>query len=125
MPGLLWFSDQELKDLSTLLKRIEIKIDRLILSAGKELERDMAEIDEINNLKTKVQANTDAVSAAQTALKGFVDITTKLTQELKDAIAQDNSAAIKEASDALDANNSQLLAAIPPMATAIMANTKK
>lgn len=125
MPGLLWFSDQELKDLSTLLKRIEIKIDKLILSASKELERDMAEIDEINNLKSKVQANTDAVSAAQTALQGFVDITTKLTQELKDAIAQDNSAAIKEASDALDANNSQLLAAIPPMATAIMANTKK
>lgn len=125
MPGLLWFSDQELKDLSTLLKRIEIKIDKLILSASNELERDMAEIDEINNLKSKVQANTDAVGAAQTALQGFVDITTKLTQELKDAIAQDNSAAIKEAADALDTNNSQLLAAIPPMATAIMANTKK
>ena len=35
MPGLLWFSDQEIKDLSTLLKRIEVKIDKLILSAVK------------------------------------------------------------------------------------------
>jgi len=125
MPGLLWFSDQEIKDLSAVLKRIEKKIDQLILSAGSELERDMAEIDEINNLKSKVQQNTDAVQAAQVALQGFVDITSKLTQELKDAVASDNSAAIKEASDALTANNAQLLAAIPPMATAIVANTRK
>jgi hypothetical protein len=124
MFGITILGDEESKALNAQLKRIESKIDRLILSAGQELERDMAEQDEINNLMSKVQANTDAVQAAQVAMKGFVDITQKLTDELNTAISQDNSAAIKAAADALSTNNDQLLAAIPPMAQAIKANTR-
>ena len=124
MFGISIITDDELMALNAQLKRIESKIDKLILSAGQELERDMAEQDEINNLMAKVQANTDAVQSAQTAMQGFVEITQKLTDELNAAVAQDNSAAIKAAADALAANNDQLLAAIPPMAQAIKANTR-
>lgn len=124
MFGITIIDDNELRALNAQLKRIESKIDRLILSAGQELERDMAEKDEINNLMAKVQQNTDAVQSAQTAMQGFVEITQKLTDELNNAVAEDNSAAIKAAADALSANNDQLLAAIPPMAQAIKANTR-
>ena len=124
MFGISIITDDELMALNAQLKRIESKIDKLILSAGQELERDMAEQDEINNLMAKVQQNTDAVQSAQTAMQGFVEITQKLTDELNAAVAQDNSAAIKAAADALAANNDQLLAAIPPMAQAIKANTR-
>ena len=122
---LIFWADQEMKDFSARLKRIEDKIDTLILSTGKELERDMAELEEISNLQSVVQRNTDAVASAQAALQGFVEITQKLTDQLNAAVAADNSAAIKAAADALSANNDQLLAAIPPMAQAVAANTKK
>jgi hypothetical protein len=124
MFGITIIDNNELMTLNAQLKRIESKIDKLILSAGQELERDMAERDEIDNLMAKVQQNTDAVQSAQTAMQGFVEITQKLTDELNNAVAEDNSAAIKAAADALSANNDQLLAAIPPMAQAIKANTR-
>jgi hypothetical protein len=124
MFGITIIDNNELTALNAQLKRIESKIDKLILSAGQELERDMAERDEIDNLMAKVQQNTDAVQSAQTAMQGFVEITQKLTDELNSAVAEDNSAAIKAAADALSANNDQLLAAIPPMAQAIKANTR-
>ena len=124
MPGLMWFSDQEIRDLSAVLKRIENKIDKLILSAANELERDMAEQDEINNLKAEVTRNTNVVSSASTALQGFMQQVSDLTKQLQDAVASDNSAAIKEATDALAANNTALLAAIPLVAQAVGANIK-
>jgi hypothetical protein len=124
MPGLWFFSDSEIKDLDARLDRIETKIDALITSAGKQQEWNMAEADELANLNTIVARNTDVVASAQAALKGFVDITQKLTDELKAAVAADNSAAIKTAADALSANNDALLASIPPMAQAVKANTR-
>jgi hypothetical protein len=123
MPGFWFWSDQEIKNLDVRLKRIEDKLTRLILSATKMEVFAMAEADEIANLQTVVNRNTDVVKSAQAALQGFVDMTQKLTEQLNAAIAADNSVAIRAAADALAANNDQLQAAIPPLAQAVAANT--
>jgi methyl-accepting chemotaxis protein len=124
MPALLWFSDQEIKDLNATLKRIEDKIDQLILSASQELERDMAEKDEIANLVAQVQANKSASDSAKLAFDGFVQQVSELTQQLQDAVANntDVSPDIKAAADALAANTEELRAAIPTVVQAIQAN---
>lgn len=121
MPGLLWFSDQEIKDLSAVLKRIEAKIDALILSDSQMEKIAMAAIDD---LKTEVAKNSNVVGSATLALQGFMQQVADLTKELQDAVAANNTADIQAATAALAQNNASLLAAIPLVAQAVAANTK-
>lgn len=59
--------------------------------------------DKIAQLTAKVQANTDATSAVATYVQGLKDQLTAVQQQLADAIAQNDPAALQSASDALDA----------------------
>jgi hypothetical protein len=63
------------------------------------------------------------VSAAATALTGFIATVASLTSQLQAAIAAGDDTAIAAAATALEANNATLTAATPAMAQAIVAGT--
>lgn len=74
-------------------------------------------------MQASVQANTDATKAAADALTHYAQTNADLTAQLKEAIANDDDAAISAAADALDKNNADLLAGVPATAAAVTANT--
>src|SRR3954471_6294037 len=104
MPGIWFWTEQEINDLRAQLNRIEAKIDLLLIGQAKGKELIMSEQEEIANLVVQVQANRDVVQSATTALEGLTQTVADLTQELEDAIAAagtDVSPEIKAAADAL------------------------
>jgi DNA repair exonuclease SbcCD ATPase subunit len=126
MPGLWYWTEQEIKDLRAQLNRIEGKVNQLLIGQAKGKELIMSEQEEIANLVEQVQANRDVVQSATTALEGLTQTVADLTQELQDAIAAstDVSPEIKAAADALKVNTVALNAAIPQLAQAVAKNTK-
>lgn len=88
-----------------------------------EQEFDMATQETLDRLTVNVQANTDAAAAAALALTGFVTTVADLTAALQAAIEADDEVAIKAAADAIEANNTTLVAAIPKVAEAVKAGT--
>jgi chromosome segregation ATPase len=127
MPGIWFWTEQEIQDLRAQLNRIEDKIDQLLIGQAKGKELIMSEQEEIANLVEQVQANRDVVQSATTALEGLTQTVADLTQELNDAIAasgSDVSPEIKAAADALKVNTVALNAAIPQLAQAVAKNTK-
>lgn len=127
MPGIWFWTEQEINDLRAQLNRIEDKINQLLLGQAKGKELIMSEQAEIANLVVQVQANRDVVQSATTALEGLTQTVADLTQELEDAIAAagtDVSPEIKAAADALKVNTAMLQDAIPELAQAVAHNTK-
>jgi regulator of replication initiation timing len=78
--------------------------------------------DKINTLVANVAAEGNEVAAATLAIKGLTDQQTILNQELKDAIAANDPAAIQAAADALDAQNQLIVQQTAALAAAIPAN---
>lgn len=107
-------------DLQAQLNRIEARLISLTLQEGRFEMATQATLDRLN---ADVAANTSATQAAALALAGFVKTVADLTAQLQAAIASDDEAAIKAAADALEANNTQLSAAVPTTAAAVAANT--
>jgi hypothetical protein len=60
---------------------------------------------DLSTLQTEVSANSDAVQSAVTLISG-------LAQQLKDALAANDPAAIQALADQLDANTQSLAAAV-------------
>jgi phosphoribosyl-dephospho-CoA transferase len=120
MSGFWFASDQEVLE---RLKRIESKLDRLLASGQRLEESAMSEKEELERLKATVASNRDVVASATAALTGYVKSNAELQQQLAQAITEDNTDAIKEASDAIAANNDALMAAIPAVAQAVKQNT--
>jgi len=128
MPCIWFWTEQEIIALRAQLNRIEAKVKQLLIGQAKGKELIMSEQEEIANLVEQVQANRDVVQSATTALEGLTQTVADLTQELNDAIAAagtDVSPEIKAAADALRVNTIALEAAIPQLAQAVAANTKK
>jgi Mg2+ and Co2+ transporter CorA len=127
MPGLWLWTDEQSRELNATLKRLEGKVDRLLLSGSKLQEMQMAEAEEIANLVQQVTANRDAVAAATQAMNGLVRSQADLSAQLEEAIAaagSDVSPEIRAAADELQANTEALQAAVPQLAQAIVAGTK-
>lgn len=106
--------------LTIQLNRIEAKIDALTKTEGKFEMATQATLDRLN---AAVAADTNAVTAAATALTGFIKTVADLTAQLQAAIASGDDAAITAAATALEANNATLTAAVPATAAAVVANT--
>jgi hypothetical protein len=104
------------------------KLDALIRAAGLILQEErldaMAIKDTITKLQGDVRDNKNAADAVKTALEGYAKVNADLTQQLKDAIANDaDAAALEEIATQLEANNAELHAAAPATAAAVVANT--
>lgn len=87
---------------------------------------DMATKENLDALAATVRKNTDATQSATLALNGYATSTAELTQALKDALANSSASddqAVKDAVAAIDANNAALSAAVPAVASAVVANT--
>jgi small-conductance mechanosensitive channel len=127
MPG-IWWTNKEIEDIATTLKRIEKKLDQVLVSERKQTEMIMSEQEEVANLVAQVNANKDVLQSATVAIGGMLDKIATLSQELQDAIAAggtDVSADIKTAADELQANTVAFQQAVPQMAAAVKANTTK
>lgn len=105
------------------LSEVKVGIARLHGLMLQLLEKDMANQAALDDLTARVAENTDAVSSAKIALEGFVKTNEELTRRLQDAVSNDDSTAIKAASEAIAANNSTLRSAIPIVAAAVPENT--
>lgn len=108
------------------LTRIENKIDLLSASvqalAQSQRKQNMATQAELDALAAAVAQNTDVEASAAQALNQLVANVATLTQQLADAVANGDSAAVQAATAQLQANNTALQAAIPALSAAI-ANT--
>ena len=71
MPG-IWWTNQEIEDIATTLKRIEKKLDQVLVSERKQMEMAMAEAEEIANLVAQVNANKDVLQSATMAIAGLL-----------------------------------------------------
>ena len=108
----------------------EDKLDKilkaLLVLQGKE-EKTMAELDDLKanvaNLITNVQGLTTVVPSIVAAIKGLTDQQKVLSDELAAAIAANDPAAIKAASDAIAAQNQLVVDQTNALAAAIVANT--
>ena len=74
---------------------------------------------QIAALVSDVQAEGDAVTAATLAIKGLTDQQAVLTQQLQDAIAANDPAAIQAAADAISEQNNAIVAQTAALAAAI------
>lgn len=105
--------------LNTILGRLD-DIERKEETMGKEL----------NALKTNIEALVSDVAAEKTvidsavaAIKGLTDQQAVLSQQLADAIAAGDPAAIQAAADAIAAQNQAVVDATAALAAAIPAGT--
>ena len=103
------------------LARIEAKLDALTLKEGKYEMATQVTLDRLNKAVTD---DTGAVSAATTALTGFIKTVADLTAQLQAAITAGDDDAINAAAAALEANNALLTASVPATAAAVAANLK-
>jgi predicted phage tail protein len=108
----------------------EDKLDKILeaikVLQGKE-EKEMAELDDLKanvaNLIVNVQGLTTVVPSIVAAIKGLTDQQKVLSDELAAAIAANDPAAIKAASDAIAAQNQLVVDQTNALAAAIVANT--
>ena len=121
-----WWGNQTAMQLA----RVESKLDRLfsmlntLLRQSNLMERqEMATQETLDRLTADVTANTNATASATAALTGFVKTVADLTAQLQTAVAGGDEDAIKAAADAIEANNTAMNAAIPQVASAVIANT--
>ena len=84
--------------------------------------------EQLTNLQTQiatliadVRAEGDTVTAATAAIKGLTDQQALLTQQLQDAIAANDTAAIQAAADAISEQNDAIVAQTSALAAAIPA----
>lgn len=91
------------------LRRIEQKIDILLDAQGVEFIMEAMQMADLSALQSEVQQNGDVVQSAITLLQG-------LSQQLSDAAASNDPAAVQAIVDQLDTQTQQL-------ADAVAANT--
>ena len=77
--------------------------------------------EQVKILIADVTAEGDVVKAAAAAIKGLTDQQAILAQELKDAIAANDPAAIQAAADAISAQNDAIVAQTSALSAAIPA----
>jgi hypothetical protein len=129
-----------MKDRETqqVLRRIERKLDviiggmerlvRLDLSLLNQERQDAMTIkDTIAKLQTDVRDNKDAADAVQKALRGYAQVNSDLTDQLKAALQnvaeETDVTALNDIVTQLEANNNELHAAAPAVAAAVVENT--
>lgn len=113
------------------LRSLEERIDNnhaqivVELRSLKRAERgyNMATRETLDKLNAGIAANTNATKAAHDALMNFAQSNADLTKALQDAIAGGDEDEIKAAADAIEANNAELISAVPATAKAITDNT--
>jgi hypothetical protein len=114
----MWLSSKEYRELIGRLDAISRQL--FLIRQGEKAMATKADLDALNE---QVQANSDATQAAAAALQGYVKTVADLTAQLQQAVAADDTAAIQAATQALQANNAVLQAAVPQTAAAVTANT--
>src|SRR5262245_9226833 len=111
-------------DITARLARIEYKLDRLMGNLGAKTnnieDQIMSQQATLDELQEKIRINTNVVSAATDALTHYAQTTAELTEQLKQAMANDDEAQIQSAIEALDANNQALASHIGDVADAIV-----
>ena len=102
------------------------KILKAITALQRKEETEMAELDDLKgnvaNLIANVQQLSGVVPSVVAAIKGLTDQQKILSDELAAAIAANDPAAIKAASDAIAAQNQLVADQANALATAIVAN---
>ena len=108
----------------------EDKLDKILKAINalqRKEEQEMAELDDLKanvaNLITNVQANGTVIGSAVAAIKGLNDQQKVLSDELAAAIADEDPAAIKAASDSIAAQTQLVADQTNALAAAIPAGT--
>jgi hypothetical protein len=110
----------EITQLSAQLTRIEQKVDGLVRGTK---ETDMAEKEQLDALLARVRENGDVIGSVKVAFEGQAEQMRVLVEQLKTAVAEDNTDGIKAAAEALAAQTEELRASIPETIVAIQENT--
>ena len=110
--------------------KVLLKLDQALLLLGTIQGKEdiiMAQIDDLKtavvNLVGTVTNQTTVIDSAVAAFKGLTDQIALLSQQLADAIAAGNPAAIQEAADALAGLNQEVINQTAALAAAIPAGT--
>lgn len=119
----MWMTDDDRRLLMSMNRKLDIIVARLGLLSKLEQETSMATQATLDRLAKVVADDTNAVSAATTALTHYAQTNADLTAALQKALAGDDEAAVKAAADAMEANNAALLAGVPAVAAAIVTGT--
>jgi len=105
------------------IQEMQSTLTSMVKGVRKMTQQSVALQENLDELIASVAAEGNAVNAATAAIKGLTDQLALLTQELQDAIASADPAAIQAAADAIQAQNDLIVSQTAALAAAIPANT--